>query len=114
MREALTIAVKAVNGGLFVVLFALLGEIAVPKRFAGLFSAAPSIAMANLLVIVLVKGHDDAQAQATGMIVGGVAMVAACAAGLLLIKHFKALRGSLLLCGTWAAVALAGFVAVLR
>jgi hypothetical protein len=39
-----TLAVKAVYGGLFVVLFSLIAELLTPKRFAGLFSAAPSVA----------------------------------------------------------------------
>ena len=54
-----TLGVKAVNGGLFVVLFSLIAEMLTPKRFAGLFSAAPSVALANLIVVIISKGHGE-------------------------------------------------------
>jgi hypothetical protein len=40
VHPVVVLAVKALNGGLFVVAFALVGEVLDPKRFAGLFSAA--------------------------------------------------------------------------
>ena len=52
--------------------FALIAEVASPKRFAGLFSAAPSVALANLLVIAVATGPTEAQRQSTGMVVGAV------------------------------------------
>lgn len=41
MPATLLIGVKTVDGGLFVVLFAVLGEMLPPKRFAGLLGASP-------------------------------------------------------------------------
>jgi hypothetical protein len=114
MQEVVPIAAKALNGGLFVVVFSLIGEIAVPKRFAGLFSAAPSIAIANLLVIELAKGSSDAQVEATGMIVGAIALTVACAFGIALVARYRALRGSVLVCGLWLVLAEVGYLAVLR
>ena len=114
MNNVWLTAIKAVNGGLLVALFALVGEMAVPKRFAGLFSAAPSVALANLMVIALAKGPSDAQRQSTGMIVGAVAMVVACAAGMVLIARWRARRGSIALCGVWLLVAEVGYLVVLR
>jgi hypothetical protein len=114
MHEVVVLAVKALDGGLLVTAFALIGEMAVPKRFAGLFSAAPSVALANLAVVVVASGAPEAQRQSTGMIVGAVAMVVACAAGILLVKHGGARRGSLALCGLWVVVAEAGYLVVLR
>lgn len=114
MDEVVLTGIKALNGGLFVVAFALVGEMAVPKRFAGLFSAAPSIALANLLVIALAKGHGEAQRQSTGMVIGALAMVLACTAGIWLVRRHHALRGSLALCGVWVALAGVGYAAVLR
>ncbi|HET9727962.1 MAG TPA: hypothetical protein VFR41_01000, partial [Acidimicrobiia bacterium] len=73
MSDVVTTVIKAINGGLFVVAFAVIGELAVPRRFAGLFSAAPSIALANLIVIAIDKGAVTAQQEATGMIVGAIA-----------------------------------------
>jgi hypothetical protein len=104
----LTTAIKAMNGGLFVVLFALAGEAAKPKRFAGLFSAAPSIALANLAVIAIANGPDDAQRQSTGMVIGAGALVAACAIGIVAVARWRALRGALAVCGAWLVLAAAG------
>jgi len=107
-------AIKAVNGGVFVVLFALIGEAAVPKRFAGLFSAAPSIALANLLVIVVAKGSADAQQQSTGMVVGATAMLAVCAMGVALLPRLHALRASLVMCAGWLVLTVGGYLVLLR
>ena len=114
MNDVLLTIIKAVNGGLFVVAFALIGEIATPKRFSGVFSAAPSIALANLIVIALAKGAHEAQRQSPGMIVGAVAMTVACAIGVVLIRRYRARRGSLAICGAWLVLAEVGYVAVLR
>src|SRR4051794_19032002 len=70
VHQAIVLAVKALNGGLFVVAFALVGEVLEPKRFAGLFSAAPSVALANLSVTIIDKGPGDARQNAIGMLVG--------------------------------------------
>ena len=40
-------AFKVVIGGLAVVAFSLLGQAGHPKRFSGLFAAAPSVALAS-------------------------------------------------------------------
>src|SRR5438270_257458 len=41
---------KGLLGGVAVVAFSLIGEAGHPKRFAGLFSAAPSVALAGMVV----------------------------------------------------------------
>ena len=61
MSEVLTLGVKGVLGGLFVVAFAALSETLRPKSFAGLLGTAPSIALASLLVIDVTKGSDVAR-----------------------------------------------------
>lgn len=114
MNDVWMTGIKAVNGGLFVVASALVGAMALPKRFAGLFSAAPSVALANLIVIALVKGPSDAQQQSTGMIVGAVAMVVACAAGIVLVARWRARRGSIAMWGVWLVIAEAGYLVALR
>lgn len=114
MHDIVPIGIKALAGGVFVVAFSLIGEMAAPKRFAGLFSAAPSIALSSLLVVVLVKGSAEAQRASTGMIVGAIAFVLACGVGVTLIRRFRALRGSLLMCGAWLLLAEAGYLVALR
>jgi hypothetical protein len=48
---------------------------------AGILSAAPSVALANLTAIVLMKRSHEAQRQSAGMIVGAIALVVSCALG---------------------------------
>ena len=111
-EEAIVLALKALNGGLFVVGFALVAGALRPKRFAGLFAAAPSIAMANLLVAVIANGHDEGVANAEGMLIGAGALTLACLAGILLVRQERSLRGSVGLCVLWLILAIAGYLAI--
>jgi hypothetical protein len=109
---ALLILVKAVNGGLFVALFALVGEILQPKRFAGIFGASPAVALGNLLVIAFAKGDASARNAAAGMIAGAVALTVACAVAIPAIRRWGAVLGSLLLWTVWIVVGAAAAVPV--
>jgi hypothetical protein len=95
------------NGGLFVVGVALIAEMLEPKRFAGLFSAAPSVALANLLVVLMVKGRADGLANLSGMIVGVIAMTAVCLLGIWLVPRLGSLKGSAVMCAAWGVVGFA-------
>ena len=99
------VAVKAVAGGLFVVAFSLIGEVLQPKRFAGVFSAAPAVAFASLLITSIVKGAAGAIPQTTGMMIGSAAMIVYCAVALFAVARFRALIGSLTAWLAWFAVA---------
>jgi hypothetical protein len=88
----LLIGVQAVDGGLFVTAFAVLGEMLQPKRFAGVFGASPAVALANLLVIALVEGDAAARSSADGMIVGAAAFVVACLAAIPAVRRWGAVR----------------------
>ncbi len=112
MPTLLLICLKAIDGGLFVALFAVLGEMLQPKRFAGIFGASPAVALANLLVIALVKGDATARDAATGMIAGAVALAVACAAAIPAVRRWGAIRGSALLWGVWMLVGAAVAVPV--
>jgi hypothetical protein len=108
----LLICVKAANGGLFVALFAVFGEMLQPKRFAGIFGASPAVALANLLVIALVEGDESARSAATGMIAGAVALAVACVAAIPAVRRWGAIGGSALLWGVWILVGGAAAVPV--
>lgn len=112
MPTALLILVKAVNGGLFVALFALVGEILQPKRFAGIFGASPAVALGNLLVIAFAKGDASARNAAAGMIAGAVALTVACAVAIPAIRRWGAVWGSVLLWIVWIVVGAAAGVPV--
>ena len=98
-------AARAVVGGLAVLAFSALGEAGHPKRFAGLFAAAPSVALASLLIIVLSKGAPATVPFARGMLIGSAGMVAYCLVSLYLIERLHALLGSLISWLAWFAVA---------
>ena len=57
---------KFLAAGIVVLLFAVVSESFQPKRFAGLFSAAPSILLASLIVTVLLKGTASASLLVSG------------------------------------------------
>ena len=114
MTQWLTLGIKAVNGGLFVVAFSLIAEVLEPKRFAGLFSAAPSVALANLIVVIVSKGHGEGIANTRGMAIGALAFSISCLFGIFAVRRYRALAGSSALLVVWLAVALPGYAWVLR
>jgi hypothetical protein len=63
-------------GGIAVSVFAALGDSLRPKIFAGLFAAAPSIALATLLITLSENGAPFAAIEGRSMIVGAFALAA--------------------------------------
>src|SRR5277367_5214405 len=49
--------IRFIVGGLFVSAFAALGTVLKPKSFAGLFGAAPSVALASLVLTARTNGQ---------------------------------------------------------
>lgn len=90
--------------------FALLSQGLSPKRFAGLFSAAPAVAIAGLTIALLDKGGHEAHQSAVGMIAGAAGMVAYAAVAVQLLKRLRASRAALVSLGAWFIVT--GVVAV--
>jgi Protein of unknown function (DUF3147) len=60
-------------GGVLVSAFALLGDLFKPKSFAGLFGAAPSVALATLGLTVFTKDAAYAAIEARSMVAGAIA-----------------------------------------
>ena len=75
MKDVPLLAVRVIAGGALVVAFAMLSDTLKPKTFAGLFSAAPSVATASLLVSGLATGPAKDQEYAWGMIAGAIGLV---------------------------------------
>lgn len=67
------IFIRFVVGGFVVSGFALIGDLLKPKSFAGLFGAAPSVALATLSLTVAKEGTSYAATEARSMIAGAVA-----------------------------------------
>jgi uncharacterized membrane protein (GlpM family) len=61
-------------GGALVSVFALLGDLFRPKSFAGLFAAAPSVALATLALAAATRGSSYVALEARSMVVGCVAL----------------------------------------
>jgi hypothetical protein len=68
--------VRFLIGGTVVSLFAMLGDTVKPKSFAGIFGAAPSIALATLALTARADGPQYAALEARSMIIGAAALVA--------------------------------------
>ena len=67
------ILIRFILGGTIVSAFAILGDVLKPKSFAGLFGAAPSVALATLALTVVSGGAPYAAIEARSMMVGAIA-----------------------------------------
>jgi hypothetical protein len=105
MQVVLEIGAKAVGGAVLVVLFALLAETLAPKRFAGIFAGAPSVALASLVVTLLAKGTADAGTASAGMIAGAIGFVAAGLVAPPLMRRWGTTKGVASALGIWLVVA---------
>lgn len=73
------ILIRFLIGGLAVSAFATLSDVLKPKSFAGLFGAAPSVAIATLALTASTHGTVYAGVEATSMAAGALAfLVYAC------------------------------------
>jgi hypothetical protein len=100
------VLIRFLVGGVVVSLFAGLGEVLRPKSFAGLFGAAPSIALATLGLTIHQSGKAYATLELHSMILGAIGFFAyASAVGWLLRRHKpSALLATLTLLPIWFAV----------
>jgi uncharacterized membrane protein (GlpM family) len=110
VKDLLTLLLKGLAGGGLVVAFALLCESVKPKRFAGLFGAAPAVALASLSIVLLTKTVHDAHENAIGMLAGCAGMAAYATVVVALLKRMGGRRASTYAMGAWVVVA--GVVAV--
>lgn len=109
------IVFRVIAGGVFVSAFSLLGDSLRPKSFAGLFGAAPSIALATLALTVVERGKIYASLEARSMILGAVAfcLYAYLVSRLLIRRRLPALATTASLIPVWFGCAFALWYAVL-
>jgi hypothetical protein len=62
------IVIRFLVGGVFVSVFALIGSVLKPKSLAGLFGAAPSVALATLALTISKDGKTYAATEARSMV----------------------------------------------
>jgi hypothetical protein len=102
-------AVRFLVGGAVVSAFAVLGDVLRPKSFAGLFGAAPSVALATLGIAIYQHGESYAAVQTRSMMAGAVALavygVLVCQ--LLMRARMRALPATLLSIVVWLAASFA-------
>ena len=106
--------IRSLLGGTFVVVFTVVGEWLRPKSFGGLFAAAPSVALASLAITLIATGESALWHSAAGMVVGAVAMTAACVVAIDAVKRFRAVDGALAAIAVWCLVAGGLWAVVLR
>ena len=104
--------VRFVAGGVVVSVFAMLGDILRPKSFAGLFSAAPSIALATLALTIHKNGRTYAAEEAKTMLIGSLAFLLYAALTSFILRRFRpsAFIASFALLPVWFAISLGGWM----
>lgn len=107
---------RVLLGGVVVSIFSVLGDVVKPKSFAGLFGAAPSIAMATLALAVTQYGNAYASLEARSMMLGAVAffLYASVVSRVLMHRKLPTLPVTCGLLMLWLGSALGLWYAVLR
>lgn len=100
------VVLRFMLGGMIVTAFAAMGDVLKPKSFAGLFGAAPSVAIATLGLTLRMKGPAYCAIECRSMIGGAVAfLVYACLVSAFMgRRHTRALHTSLLAMPAWGLV----------
>lgn len=100
--------IRFLAGGLLVSLFATIGDILRPKSFAGLFGAAPSVALVTLSLAFWKHGGGYASTEGRSMILGAIAFVvySFLVCQLLMRLRCSALTATTAAAAAWLAVAI--------
>jgi hypothetical protein len=103
-------------GGIVVSTFSALGDVLKPKSFAGLFGAAPSIALATLALTITKEGTSYSSIEARSMLAGAIALGVYSHLVMDVMAHRKrsALVVSVSLLSVWFAVAFGIYVVVFK
>jgi hypothetical protein len=115
-KTMLEYGLRFLAGGIAVSAFATLGDILRPKSFAGLFGAAPSIALATLLITLARRGAPFAAIEGRSMIVGAFALAAYSWVVCILLKKFLLSSWSATIAAMviWFVAALGGSAALFQ
>ena len=101
------LAIRFIAGGLVVCLFSFIGDMLQPKSFAGIFGAAPSVALATLGLTFATKGGAEVSMEGKAMIAGAIALLvySAISGRLLLGKSMSSMLATGITMASWFAVA---------
>jgi hypothetical protein len=105
--EVTEYVIRFLIGGAVVSAFSVLGDVLKPKSFAGLFGAAPSVALATLGIAIYRHGSDYAGSQSLSMMAGAIALLiySAVVCQLLMPARMRALPATLLSIVVWLITA---------
>jgi Protein of unknown function (DUF3147) len=101
------ILIRFLVGGAVVSAFAIIGDLLKPKSFAGLFGAAPSVALATLGLTIATEGASYAATESRSMIAGAIAFMAfaSCVSWVMMRFRLKALWVTICAIPLWLGVA---------
>jgi hypothetical protein len=109
MKEGLRMdyVIRFIAGGAIVSIFAVLGDLLRPKRFAGLFGAAPSVALATLALGFAKQGSAYVAVEGRSMLGSlGLALYSIAVCQLLIRMRVSAMTASILAMVVWLGGAL--------
>src|SRR6266567_3531925 len=86
----LQILIRFLVGGAVVTAFAAMGDVPRPKSFAGLFGAAPSVALATLGLTIATEGASYAALEARSMMAAAIAFFVYASGVSWVMMHCKA------------------------
>jgi hypothetical protein len=101
------LCIRFALGGAVVSGFATLGEVLRPKSFAGIFGAAPSVALASFGITVMHHGPQYGAVEARSMLLGAIACFSYVLAVKWLLVRFRrsALFTTLMAMPVWFGMA---------
>ena len=110
------LVIRFLAGGILVSAFAVLGDLLRPKSFAGVFGAAPSVALASLALAFISHDGDYVAVEARSMLVGALGLVSYgwLVSWLLLRRRARTLLAASAALGVWATVAFGLWATLLR
>lgn len=110
------IVLRFVIGGLMVSLFALVADMLKPKSFAGIFGAAPSVALATLALTITSKGPQYAADELRAMVFGAAAFFVYASAVSWLVMRYRlsAFSVTTTLIPLWLSIAFGGWFIFLK
>ncbi len=108
--------IRFLVGGVVVSVFAVLGDLLRPRSFAGLFGAAPSVALATLALTIAKQGGSFAAAEGRSMVLGAIALCVYSKTVSWLMMRYKlhALLTTLLSMILWLGIAFGPWFVLLR
>jgi hypothetical protein len=100
--------IRFIAGGLIVSAFASLGDVLRPKSFAGLFGAAPSVALATLGLAFMKEGTNYVSLEGRSMVLGAIALAfySFTVCQLLIRFRWSAISAASLTIALWLAIAI--------